>query len=122
MGGEQVARNTKGGFMHMRFTLATVLAVAGLVVLALAVGGAGAVPATEAGTFAFEAPGGPQTVQAGSTVSCEAPTATIHCYTPADIRSDYGVDGVTRQGGGANDRPRRLLREPDGGGRSAGIS
>ncbi len=86
--------------MHKRFTLATVLVVAGLFVFALAVGGAGAVPATEAGTFAFEAPGGPQTVQAGSTFSCEAPTATIHCYTPADIRSDYGVDGVPQQGAG----------------------
>ena len=107
--------------MHKRFTLATVLVVAGLFVFALAVGGAGAVPATEAGTFAFEAPGGPQTVQAGSTFSCEAPTATIHCYTPADIRSDYGVDGVTAARRRSDDRPRRLLREPDGGGRSPGV-
>jgi hypothetical protein len=86
--------------MYKRITLASLLALAGLVVFALAVGGAGAVPATVAGTFAFEAPGGPQTAQAGSTFSCELPAATIHCYTPADIRSDYGVDKVTQQGAG----------------------
>ena len=85
--------------MQKRFTLATVLVVAGFVVFSL-VGGAGAVPATSAGTLALEAPGAALVPQAGSMFSCEAPTATIHCYTPADIRSDYGVSSVTQEGAG----------------------
>ena len=105
--------------MHKRFTLATAASCCGLDRLrARRRRRGGSAGDRSPGTFAFEAPGGPQTVQAGSTFGCEAPTATIHCYTPADIRSDYGVNGVTQQGAGQTIVLVDSYGEPDGGGRS----
>jgi len=70
------------------------------VTMLFAVTAAGAGPGGRAGSpDAFKAPGGPVAAQAG-VFGCQQPAATIHCYTPADIRSAYGVDQVPEQGEG----------------------
>ena len=69
----------------------------------LLLGGGAAVTAVAAGTafapLAERAPGGPY-VPAGPTFGCQAPDSTIHCYTPQDIRTAYGVDQVPEEGDG----------------------
>jgi subtilase family serine protease len=74
--------------------------VAALVLLA---GAGGSSTAIGAGTvvqpLALKAPGGPVARQE-ATFACELPAAVIHCYTPAYIRSAYGVDQLPEEGDG----------------------
>ena len=73
----------------------TALVAAFLTALSVLVGAsvAGASPAAPTSGLALKAPGGPVKL-AGATFSCESPTATLHCATPADIRAAYGVDAL----------------------------
>jgi subtilase family serine protease len=80
----------------------TSLGVVVAVFATLACGGALTAAAPEAAAvapLALQAPGGPVVPSAG-TFSCQVPSATIHCYSPQDIRSAYGVDQLPEQGDG----------------------
>jgi subtilase family serine protease len=73
-----------------------------LAALAAIVAGTGPGAATTAATAlpqAVRAPGGPVAVKDAS-FGCQAPDATLHCYSPAQIRAEYGVDGIPEQGDG----------------------
>jgi subtilase family serine protease len=70
------------------------LLVALTVTLALvAAGVAEAGPVTPGTAFSIRAPGGPY-VPTDATFGCQAPDAVLHCNTPRDIRSAYGVDAL----------------------------
>jgi subtilase family serine protease len=49
--------------------------------------------------YAVRAPGGPS-VPTGGSFGCQDPAATIHCYSPRDIRSAYSVDALPEKGDG----------------------
>jgi subtilase family serine protease len=72
--------------------LAIIVGVAALAALVAATV-AQANPTTPGTAFSIKAAGGPYTASAG-TFSCELPNATLHCNSPQDIRSAYGVDAV----------------------------
>ena len=71
--------------------------------MSLLLGGGAAVTAVAASTafapLAQKAPGGPY-VPTDATFGCQDPASTIHCYSPQDIRTAYGVDQVPEQGDG----------------------
>jgi len=69
--------------------LASIVTIAALVAAAAAQ----ANPSTPGTAFSIKAPGAPFVASDGS-FSCELPTATLHCNSPQDIRSAYGVDAV----------------------------
>jgi len=80
----------------------TSLGVVVTALVTLAGGGMLTAAAPEAAAIAplaFKAPGGPVVPQAG-TFGCQQPSSTIHCYSPQDIRSAYGVDQLPEQGSG----------------------
>jgi subtilase family serine protease len=74
-----------------RFSVVVVGVAAALALVAAGVAQAG--PATSGTALAIRAAGGPYAPTA-RTFSCEQPTAVLHCNTPQDIRSAYGVDAV----------------------------
>ncbi|HZU20133.1 MAG TPA: S53 family peptidase [Gaiellaceae bacterium] len=72
-----------------------VVAVAALA--AVVSSSAQAQPALVGTAFSLKAPGGPFVAKAAA-FACEAPTATLHCNTPQDIRDAYGVTALGNQG------------------------
>jgi hypothetical protein len=76
----------------------TIIAIsASCALLAPSAYGALAAPDTPAGAAAA---GDPACTYPDSTVGTPHVQPYIHCYTPAQIRSAYGVDGVAEQGAG----------------------
>jgi subtilase family serine protease len=84
----------------MRFHVTAWGVVLATLAAVLAGGGPGTAATGAAGLpQVFRAPGGP-VAATGPTFSCQTPSATLHCYSPAQIRAEYGVDGISEKGDG----------------------
>jgi subtilase family serine protease len=76
-----------------RKTTAAVATLLAVVSVLVATSVAGASPADSGTNLSVKAPGGPA-VRKDASFDCQAFDAVIHCATPADIRSAYGVDAL----------------------------
>src|SRR4051794_29109764 len=84
----------------MRLRLLALAFVAALALAALSAATAGAAQQAPDRQTATAEEGAPACTSPDSTPSAPHVQPYIHCYTPADIRAAYGVDGVPEQGDG----------------------
>lgn len=87
-------------FVHRRIALSVVAAATALVISAAAATTAGAAIQAPEKAAAKAAPGTPACTYPDSTAARPHVQPFIHCYTAADIRTAYGVAGLTEKGDG----------------------